>query len=109
MIAHNEKKRTRRVPVYSSPRLLIGLLLAALAGLFYALSFPDFSVSWLAFVALPPLLIAVVRAARARVGFPYGWVAMTTAWLMMEPWVVRVMSHYGGLPYITGVLLFCAM
>ena len=95
--------------MYSSPRLLIGLLLAALAGLFYALSFPDFSVSWLAFVALAPLLIAVVRAARARVAFLYGWVAMTMAWLMMVPWVVRVMSHYGGLPYITGVLLFCAM
>src|SRR5207253_6310416 len=25
------------------------------------------------------------------------------------PWVVRVMSHYGGLPYITGVLVFIAM
>ncbi len=27
----------------------------------------------------------------------------------MVPWVVRVMSYYGGLPYVTGVLLFCAM
>ena len=89
--------------------MLIGLLLAALAGVFYALSFPDFSVSWLAFVALAPLLIAVARARRARVAFLFGWIAMTIAWLMMVPWVVRVMSHYGGLPYITGVLIFCAM
>jgi apolipoprotein N-acyltransferase len=28
---------------------------------------------------------------------------------MMVPWVVRVMSHYGGLPYVTGVVLFVAM
>jgi apolipoprotein N-acyltransferase len=27
----------------------------------------------------------------------------------MVPWVVRVMSHYGGLPYAVGVLLFMAM
>ena len=28
---------------------------------------------------------------------------------MMVPWVIRVMSHYGGLPYVTGVLIFIAM
>ena len=87
----------------------MGLLLAALAGVFYALSFPDFSVSWLSFFALAPLLVAIARAKRARGAFLYGWVAMSIAWLMMVPWVVRVMSHYGGLPYITGVLIFCAM
>ena len=27
----------------------------------------------------------------------------------MVPWVVRVMSHYGGLPYATGVAIFAAM
>lgn len=88
---------------------MIALLLAALAGVFYALAFPDYSIPWLAFVALAPLLIAIARARRARAAFVYGWIAMTTAWLMMVPWVVRVMSHYGGLPYLTGVLLFCAM
>lgn len=88
---------------------MINLLLAALAGVLYALAFPDYSVSWLAFVALLPLLVAVARAGRGRAAFFYGWVAMSIAWLLMVPWVVRVMSHYGGLPYITGVLLFCAM
>ena len=67
------------MPVYSSPRLLIGLLLAALAGVFYALAFPDFSISWLAFLALAPLLISIVRARRPRSAFAYGWVAMTVS------------------------------
>jgi len=102
------KRITARASV-SFARLLISLLFAALAGVLYALSFPDFSVSWLAFVALAPLLIAITRAKRARAAFIYGWVAMTVAWLMMVPWVVRVMSHYGGLPYVSGVLIFIAM
>ena len=95
--------------MYSSPRLLIGLLLAALAGVLYALAFPDFSIAWLAFLALAPLVVAVVRARRARHAFLYGWLGMSIAWLLMVPWVVRVMSHYGGLPYLTGVLIFIAM
>ncbi len=35
--------------------------------------------------------------------------SQTAAWLVMVPWVVRVMSHYGGLPYAVGVLIFIAM
>src|SRR5438477_9179948 len=88
---------------------LINLILAAVSGVLFALAFPDYGVAWLAFLSLAPLLIAIVRAASWREAFLHGWLAMTIAWLMMVPWVVRVMSHYGGLPYITGVLIFCAM
>ena len=35
--------------------------------------------------------------------------AQGIAWLIMVPWVIRVMSHYGGLPYLAGVLIFIAM
>jgi apolipoprotein N-acyltransferase len=85
------------------------LLLAAISGVLFALAFPDYGVAWLAFIALAPLLVAIVRAARAREAFLLGWISMAIAWLIMVPWVVRVMSHYGGLPYITGVLIFIAM
>jgi len=89
--------------------LLYRYLLAIASGVLFALSFPDYSVGWLAFVALTPLLIAIVRARSTREAFIAGWISQTVAWLMMVPWVVRVMSHYGGLPLITGILIFVAM
>jgi apolipoprotein N-acyltransferase len=50
-----------------------------------------------------------VRAKNARQAFVLGWMSQTTAWLVMVPWVVRVMSYYGGLPYAAGVAIFVAM
>jgi len=75
----------------------------------FAFAFPNVGQGWLAFIALAPLLIAIVRARKTRAAFLYGWIAQATAWLFMAPWVVRVMSHYGGLPYSLGVLIFIAM
>ncbi|HEX3577629.1 MAG TPA: apolipoprotein N-acyltransferase [Thermoanaerobaculia bacterium] len=83
--------------------------LSALSGVLFALAFPDYSIAWLAFVAFVPLLYAIVNAKSARQAFLFGWTSQTIAWLMMVPWVVRVMSHYGGLPYFTGVAIFVAM
>ncbi|HEX9160406.1 MAG TPA: apolipoprotein N-acyltransferase [Thermoanaerobaculia bacterium] len=74
-----------------------------------ALAFPDYSIPWLAFVAVLPLLIAISRSPTAWHSLFLGWISQTIAWLMMVPWVLRVMSHYGGLPYITSVLLFIAL
>lgn len=85
------------------------LALSITSGALFALAFPNAAIGWLAFIALAPLLVAVVRANSTRESFFLGWVAQTTAWLIMVPWVVRVMSHYGGLPYFLGVLLFVAM
>ena len=89
--------------------MILRLALSLLSGALFAWSFPDVAQGWLAFVALAPLLIAVVRARTNREGVLLGWAAMTTAWLIMVPWVVRVMSHYGGLPYAAGVAIFVAM
>jgi apolipoprotein N-acyltransferase len=84
-------------------------ILAALSGVLFALAFPDYSFGWLAFIANAPLLFALVRAKSARRAFVYGWLSQAIAWLLMVPWVIRVMSHYGGLPYFTGVAIFVAM
>lgn len=84
-------------------------LLAITSGVLFALAFPDYSLGWLAFVALTPLLVAVARSRSNGEAFFFGWLSQTIAWLMMVPWVVRVMSHYGGLPLITGILIFVAM
>src|SRR5437879_13895558 len=85
------------------------LLFAIFAGFLFALAFPNYAIGWLIFIAFVPLFIALARAKSWRETFALGWISQTIAWLLMVPWVVRVMSHYGGLPYITGVLIFVAM
>jgi apolipoprotein N-acyltransferase len=85
------------------------IALSILSGALFASAFPNLAQGWLSFIALAPLLIAVVRAKSTREAFGQGWLAQTTAWLFMVPWVVRVMSYYGGLPYAVGVLLYVAM
>lgn len=89
--------------------MILRVVLAIITGVLFALSFPNVAQGWLMFVAFVPLLVAVTRARSNWQAFFLGWIAFTTAWLIMVPWVVRVMSHYGGLPYITGVLIFVAM
>src|SRR5437764_1096038 len=100
---------TRERLSFARLRLAINVILAALSGVFFALSFPNVAAGWLMFVALLPLFVALSRARTWRGAFAIGWLSQTIAWLMMVPWVIRVMSHYGGLPYITGVLIFIAM
>ena len=85
------------------------LTLALTSGLLFAFAFPNVAIGWFAFVAFIPLYLAMARARSGWEAAGLGWIAQTTAWLVMVPWVVRVMSHYGGLPYITGVLIFIAM
>lgn len=89
--------------------MILRFVLAIVTGVLFAFSFPNVAQGWLMFLALAPLLIAVVRARSGWQAFFLGWTAFTTAWLIMVPWVVRVMSHYGGLPYFVGVLLLVAM
>ncbi|HEY0140893.1 MAG TPA: apolipoprotein N-acyltransferase [Thermoanaerobaculia bacterium] len=89
------------------PRILHALL-AILSGTLFAFSFPGVAQGWLSFIALIPLVVVVVRAGR-REAFLLGWLSQTVAWLLMVPWVVRVMALYGGLPVALGVLLFVAM
>ncbi|HSP32739.1 MAG TPA: apolipoprotein N-acyltransferase [Thermoanaerobaculia bacterium] len=84
-------------------------LLAAVSGVLFALAFPDYSVGWLSVVAMAPLLIAVARARTAWEASLLGWISQTIAWLMMVPWVVRVMAHYGGLPFALAVALDIAL
>ena len=84
-------------------------LLSITSGVLFALAFPNAGIAWLIFIALVPLLIALARARGWREAVLLGWISQFTAWLMMVPWVVRVMSHYGGLPLVTGVLIFIAM
>ena len=90
-------------------RLAFNVALAALSGVLFACSFPNVAAGWLMFFALLPLFVALARAESYKGAFLLGWLSQTIAWLLMVPWVIRVMSHYGGLPYVTGVVIFVAM
>ena len=89
--------------------MLVRAGLSIASGVLFALAFPDVAIGWLAFIALAPLMIAVVRSPAGWQSFLCGWISQTVAWLIMVPWVVRVMSHYGGLPLFAGILIFIAM
>ncbi len=89
--------------------MIYRFLAAVFSGVLFAFAFPSYAAGWLIFIAPIPLFIILARATRARDAFLFGWLSQFTAWLIMVPWVVRVMSHYGGLPYITGVVIFITM
>lgn len=89
--------------------MLIRTALSIISGLLLALAFPNAGIGWLVFIALIPFFVALAKARGPWESAFLGWMQGTAAWLVMVPWVVRVMSHYGGLPYVTGVLIFIAM
>src|SRR5436190_4112115 len=107
--ASDSRRRTKSVRRAVQKVVLSRVALAILSGFLFALSFPNYAIGWLIFIALAPLLLAIARARSWREAFLLGWISQTVAWLLMVPWVVRVMSHYGGLPLITGILVYIAM
>lgn len=84
-------------------------LLAALSGAALALAYPNASLTSLAFLALTPLLIVIVRSPGWWGACWGGWIALTITWLINVPWVITVMSDQGGLPLVAGIAIFVAM
>jgi apolipoprotein N-acyltransferase len=91
-------------------------LWAALSGVLQALIFPSPSVSWLSWVALAPLLVALVRtngqgsAPSPKAGFALGYQSGVVWYAGSCYWVYHVMHAYGGLsaPVAAALLvLFC--
>jgi apolipoprotein N-acyltransferase len=74
--------------------------LAALTSLLLVLSFPDFDLWWLAWVALVPLTLAVCAPTPQRVGaaFVTGWIAGALYFYGSCWWLTHSMIHYGGIP-----------
>jgi len=90
-------------------RFAVRLLLALLSGALLALSFPTASLSLLIFVAFVPLVLAARSARSVWEAFGLGTVSYAVTWLINVPWVIHVMSYYGGLPLATGVAIYIAM
>lgn len=92
--------------------MLFGWLLALLSGLLLALSFPLRSsesdplsgLSWLAWIALVPLGLAIAQR-RPNDALRLGWLAGTIAYLIILYWVVPTMQTYGHLPLAPSLAL----
>ena len=61
------------------------------------LCFPRFNLTWLAPVALAPLLVAVARELRPRRRFLLGWVAGFVYWFGVCYWIQIVLAVHGGM------------
>lgn len=76
---------------------MIPLSLPAASGLLFFLSFPQYDLWPLAWIALVPLLIALHRAPPTA-AFWYGWLAGGIYYLGCIYWVTHAMVRYGNLP-----------
>lgn len=85
-------------------------LLALLSAALLILTFPRFDLTWLAPVALAPLLVAAARERRPGRRFLLGWVAGIVYWFGVCYWIQFVLATHGGLGEVAGwavFLLFC--
>jgi apolipoprotein N-acyltransferase len=84
----------------------LDFFLAVSSGVLLTLSFPKAGLSWLAWVALVPLL-AALRNLSPKNGFYLGLCAGITHYLTLLYWLAYAMSTYGHLPfYATVPILF---
>src|SRR5579871_4873027 len=78
-------------------RFLVNSILALLSGVLLILVFPRFNLTWLAPVALAPLLIACARESRWKWRFLNGWAAGFVFWFGVCYWIQFVLEVHGGL------------
>lgn len=86
--------------------------LATATALLLSFAFPPFALSWLAWVALAPLLYALAQGVSLWRAWWLGWLAGIEFTFFAENWITHSMTRYGGLPAVaayTVVLLFAAV
>ncbi|MBV8907326.1 MAG: apolipoprotein N-acyltransferase [Acidobacteriia bacterium] len=83
----------------------MNILLAAFSALLLVLTFPRFALTWLAPVAVTPLLVAIARETRSWRRFLLGWVAGTLFWFGVCYWIQYTLAFYGGVGNALGWLL----
>jgi len=92
--------RTRVAAIFDRPGLL-----AIASGILIALSFPNAGISFLAWFALIPLLIAL-EGASLRTAFRIGFTCGLSAYTIVLYWINIVITHYGHLPWAVSVPLY---
>lgn len=79
--------------------------LAITSGVLVALSFPSPGISFLAWIALIPLLIAL-EGASLRTAFRLGFTCGFSAYAGILYWINIVITNYGHLPWAISILLY---
>src|SRR5688572_128258 len=69
------------------------------------LSFPNFEFSFLAWIALVPLLLVIARRPAPFRMFFLGWAVGSVFFYVSCYWLTYSMIHYGGLPTVVAYLL----
>lgn len=75
---------------------------AVVSGLMLTAAFPNLEVSWLAWCALVPLLLAL-SGTPAGAGFRLGFITGLVHYLTLTYWLAHTMTTYGGLPWVLAV------
>lgn len=75
----------------------MNLLLSIVSGALLVLVFPRFSWTWLAPIALTPLLVACARETRWKQRFLNGWVSGFVFWFCICVWIQFVLEVHGGM------------
>jgi len=78
---------------------------AAATAILLILSFPNFELWFLAWIALVPLLVVIAQRPAPAQAFLLGWAAGTIFFYGSCYWLTYSMIHYGGLPVIVAYLL----
>ena len=78
---------------------------AAATAILLILSFPNFELAFLAFFALAPLMVVILRRPAPARAFLLGWFAGTVFFYGSCYWLTYSMIHYGGLPTVLAYLL----
>lgn len=82
--------------------------LAILSGVMLALSFPKPDLSFLAWIAFVPLLLACARHSTGA-AFRLGFVAGLTAYCGILYWINIAVTSYGHLPWLVSILIFLGL
>lgn len=75
----------------------IHVALSVLTGALLVLIFPRFDFTWLAPVALVPLVIACAREPKWKRRFLVGWAGGTFFWFFVCTWIQYVLEFHGGM------------
>jgi apolipoprotein N-acyltransferase len=96
----NSSLQANLITIFDRPGLL-----AIASGVLIALSFPNAGLSFLAWIALIPLLIAL-EGASARTAFRLGFTCGISAYAIILYWINIVVTHYGHLPWVVSIPIY---
>ena len=75
----------------------MNLVLSLATGVLLVLIFPRFNFTWLAPIALTPLILSCAREPDGRRRFLNGWASGMVFWFVVCTWIQFVLEVHGGL------------